>query len=346
MVMGPSTGLGSASSQGSSNGDILEWKVAQRVRVAVVTLTASTVVVVAASLIRGATARHDGRAWLWFLAIAMFVMSAALLRAAARFSRGFQARIVLWVLAIVAVALGAVVALNGARTWGDVRTGSLGNRVVQNDSAVVWSASAVLLLLTGTLALSGPGSIAPMFRGIALRDRRPARSPRRQSDWDMRSLFPNLRHWETPTLDDDKNEAPILREIREAEAVALSRAAIYARRARNWERAQYGIGVPAAIFAGAAGASGIAGLGGTSAVVIGVFGLVGSALTSVSTGLNSGRKAQEAATTSARYEAVARNAHVFRTTTTDASTGETTLHQIVDRLNAMGISDEGQPGGS
>ena len=160
----------------------------------------------------------------------------------------------------------------------------------------------------------------------------------------MRALFPNLPHWNPPTAETEATTSPILREIREAEAVALSRAAVYVRRARRWQRAQYGIGIPAAVFAGAAGASGVAGLGGPSAVVIGVLGLIGSALTSVSTGLNSGRKAQEAATTSARYEAIARNAHVFRTTTKDPTGAEKVLEETIDRLNAMGAASEGQPG--
>jgi hypothetical protein len=160
-------------------------------------------------------------------------------------------------------------------------------------------------------------------------------------------LLRDLQHWRPPTAEDEGTaDGARLREIHEAESVALARAAIYVRRARNWQRAQYGIGVPAALFAGASGASGVAELSGDGAIAIGVLGLIGSALVSVSTGLNAGRKAQEAATASGRYERIARRAHAYRTTADlasdrpDVPTPKDILDGLITDLDKLGVMDE------
>lgn len=193
-------------------------------------------------------------------------------------------------------------------------------------SAVVWSSTAVLFTLAGVVSVLGRRVLQAQSR-----PRGPARTSR---PWDISTYFPDLKHWETPSRETGNEISR--REVQEFETIAWRRADLQRRRFWWWQLAQYGIGLPAALFAGAAGATGLTGLTGNWRIALGILGLVGAGLTSVSTALNAGKHAEEASVLSHQYETIAQECHVYWTTAPkEPETDHEFLTKLVSRMSAL-----------
>ena len=194
-----------------------------------------------------------------------------------------------------------------------------------HESVVLWTAAGALVLTGVTASISA--SISSLRSDPRERRRRRARVHR--DDWDVRTLFTQVGHWQPPT--DDSDELSAAQEVHELEAIALARASLHRGRAARWQVAQYAIGLPAALFAGASGATGLTDLQGPARTALGVVGLVGSGLTSLATALNAGRRAEESGAAETQYESIARGAHVLRRASRDLD--ETEVRQLVARFD-------------
>jgi hypothetical protein len=109
--------------------------------------------------------------------------------------------------------------------------------------------------------------------------------------------------------------------------------------AQRWGRLNYLIGVPAALFSGAAGA--IAALTDVSEnwkIAVTLLAIVAAGLTSVATTLNASRRAEQASIQEAAYEALARDARVTLVVdfqTLGYGTAREALETLVDRLREI-----------
>jgi hypothetical protein len=291
--------------------------------VGLVLVASAVLAVVAVGLESSAMSDNETSAELWLPIALLGVSVAACLLWTAELSATRSSRF--WGAAALCL-LGVFVAL-GMGAFGVLLA-------VDEGGAVVWGTSAGLLVAGALTAVVSYWVLRP--RDPDLSTERRSRPPRLRDAWHMQNLFPKSEHWQLPGKDDDEAEA-VVREIRELEVVSLARASQHRRRARDWQAAQYVIGLPAALFAGLAGASSFADLTPGWQATVGVLGLIGAGLTSLATALNAGRKAEEAKTLEARYESAGRAAHAFRSARGGDEDPEDRafLDKMLDRLDAL-----------
>jgi hypothetical protein len=83
------------------------------------------------------------------------------------------------------------------------------------------------------------------------------------------------------------------------------------KRAKTWEKANYGLGIPAALLAGTAGVTALSDVSDEWQFVAAVLAILGGGLTGIVTTLNAGRKSEMAWSAEASLRAICREAKLL-----------------------------------
>jgi hypothetical protein len=116
---------------------------------------------------------------------------------------------------------------------------------------------------------------------------------------------------------------------------AQKRAQDHFKRAKSWEKANYGIGIPAALLAGTAGVAALSDISDDWQFVAAVLALVGGGLTGIVTTLNAGRKSEMAWSAEASLRAICREATLLDQLDRDRFSREEMREAIDDLVTWM-----------